>query len=200
VPARGFIRNNLFLVAAVTLPALVVVFFLLASAIPRWFVAPPSYDLVLRAGKPYPQTPPRVSVEFRVRGGELEAVVRPAKSGSYEQQFAIFLYEHETMNLREIPVDLPVSLPDGSEPTIVPVNAFGGRRIVQQTKAPDGYALQTQPYRGPGIVGELFGMRRYDRSAALISKGRVVPLPLPSGYEYLTSVYGIGWLEDGEGK
>jgi hypothetical protein len=193
---RGFIRNNLFLVAAVTLPALVVVFFLLASALPRWFVDPPSYDLVIRAAKPYPRTPPRVSVEFRVRDGALEAVVRPAKPDSYEQQFQIFLYEHETMNLREIPVDLPVSLPDGSEPAIIPVDAFGGRRIVQQMKAPDGYELQTQPSRGPGIVGDLFGMRRYDRSAALVNKGRVVPLPLPSGYEYLTSVYAVGWLDN----
>ena len=192
---RGFLRDNLFLVAAVALPALVVVFFLLASALPRWFVAPPTYDLVLRAGKPYPRTPPRTTVEFRVRNGELEAVVRPARTDSWEQQWALFLFEHDTINLREIPVDLPASLPEESEPQIIPVKAFGDRRILPQMKAPDGYELETQPYRGPGIVGELFGMRRYDRSAVLIKNGRVVPLPLPSGVEHLSPVQAIGWVE-----
>ena len=39
-----FLRENAFLAAAVCLPLLVVVFFVLASIIPRWLVAPPAYD------------------------------------------------------------------------------------------------------------------------------------------------------------
>jgi hypothetical protein len=193
--SRGFLRRNLFLVAAVALPALVVVFFLLASALPRWLVDPPAYDLVLRVGKPYVHPSPKVGVEFRVQDGALQAVVWPVAKESAEQPWMLFLYDHETMSLREVPVDLPASLPEDSERQIIPVKAFAGRRILPQLKAPDGYELQTQPYRGPGIVGDLFGMHRYDRSASLVNKGRVVPLPLPSGYEYLSSVYAIGWLQ-----
>jgi hypothetical protein len=193
---RGVLRNNLFLVAALTLPALVVVFFLLASAIPQWLVAPPAYDLVLRVGRPYATPPPRVAVEFKVLDAGLQAVVRPARRDAYEQPWALFLFEHDTMNLREIPIDLPASLPEDGEPQVIDVKALAGRRILPQTKAPDGYELQSQPYRGPGIVGELFGMRRYDRSAALSNKGRIVALPLPSGYEYVTPVFAIGWVDD----
>src|SRR6188474_2962219 len=59
---RRFVRQNAFLVAAVALPLVVIIFFLLAAAIPRWTVAPPAFDLVLR-GTSYEQPAPRVSLE-----------------------------------------------------------------------------------------------------------------------------------------
>ena len=40
-----FIRDNAFMVAAIALPVLVAGLFILASAVPRWTVPPPSYDL-----------------------------------------------------------------------------------------------------------------------------------------------------------
>src|SRR4026207_414357 len=70
-----FVRRNAFLVAAVALPLVVVIFFLLAAAIPRWTVAPPDFDLVLR-GTSYEQPAPRVSLEFDVRDGRVQATVR----------------------------------------------------------------------------------------------------------------------------
>jgi len=191
----GFLRNNAFLVAAVALPLLVVVFFLLASAIPRWIVAPPAYDLLLRVGKPYREKFPRVGVEFKVRGGQLEASVRPVPRDRYEQPWALFVFDHQTLNLREVRVNLPESLPeDGPSQTIV-VDALAGRRILEQAKAPDGYELR-RDRRSSGLVGDLFGMRGYDPSVALVNKGRVVAIPLPSGYEYLSPVDVLGWLTD----
>ena len=55
---RGFLRDNIFLVAAVSLPLIVVAFFLVASAIPRWLVPPPAYDLLISASDPYNQANP----------------------------------------------------------------------------------------------------------------------------------------------
>src|SRR5215813_11728655 len=72
---RGFFRHNAFLVAAVALPVIVVAFFLLATAIPRWTVPPPAYDLVLRVGKSYEQPRPQVAVEFKVDDGRIVAFV-----------------------------------------------------------------------------------------------------------------------------
>ena len=66
-----------FLLAAAALPAAVVVFFVLASVIPRWTVAPPAYDLLLRTESGYGQSGPRVSVDYNVRDGQVEATVRP---------------------------------------------------------------------------------------------------------------------------
>ena len=72
-----FLRDNAFIVAAVVLPVAVAAFFAVATVIPRWTVAPPSYDLVMRTTGPYDATPAGVMVEFAVRGGRVEATLRP---------------------------------------------------------------------------------------------------------------------------
>jgi len=194
---KGFLRNNAFLVAAVALPVIVVVFFLVATAIPRWTVPPPAYDLVLRVGKPYEQPRPQISVEFKVVDGRLEAIVRPGQKDQYLPAWGLFRFDHQTLNLQEIPVRIPDSLSADSEPQTVVVDAFAGRRLLEQARAPDGYELRTASNSGSaGLVGEIFGMRGYDQSVALVNRGRVVKLPLPSGYQYLSPVTAIGWLTD----
>jgi hypothetical protein len=145
--------------------------------------------------KPYEQPRPQVSVEFKVHDGRLEAIVRPIEKGQYVQPWALFRFDHETLNLQEIPVRIPESLPPDSAPQTIVVDALAGRRFLDQVKAPDGYALRTDTYRGgSGLMGDLFGMHGYDQTIALVNRGRVVSLPLPTGYQYLPSVSAIGWL------
>jgi len=73
---RGrFLRENAFLLAAVLLPLVVIGFFLVATAIPRWVVPAPAYDLLMRRAGAYDQTAPRVAVDFvlRAKVGEVPA-------------------------------------------------------------------------------------------------------------------------------
>jgi len=191
-----FLRDNAFLVAAVSLPLVVVGFFLLSSAVPRWLVPAPAYDLLLRGTGPYDQSRPRVAVDFRVRDGRVEATVRPIPANGYPQPAALFLFDHRTLNVREIPVDLPSDLAENDPPRTIVIDAFTGRQVVAQAKAPDGYGLETRNYRGTGLVGDLFGMGRYDQTVALVNKGRVVPIALPLPYEDHFPVSTVGWLVD----
>ena len=193
----GFLRKNGFLVAAVGLPLVVVIFFIVATAIPKWTVSPPAYDLVLGVGKPYDQVRPQVSVEFKVTDGQLVAIVRPLAKDQYAQALHLFRFDHRTLNLIEIPVQIPESLPADSGPQTVPVDALKGRTFLEQTRAPDGYELRADSYRGnAGIIGDLFGMRGSDQGVSLINRGRVVTLPLPPGYPYLSPVTPVAWLAD----
>src|SRR5688572_30393210 len=84
-PGSGrFLRDNAFLVAAVSLPLVVIAFFLLAAAIPRWRVPPPAYDLLIRAADDYnPAANRRVVVDFEVRGGKVVATARPISETHY---------------------------------------------------------------------------------------------------------------------
>jgi len=201
-----FLRDNAFLVAAVSLPLVVVAFFLLSTAIPRWTVPPPAYDLLLRASDVYNfnQTNPRVT-DFNVRDGRVEATIRAVPANGYQSRTALFLFDHATMTAREIPVDLPdkLVLVEADPPRTVVVATPPGR-VLAQAKAPDGYQLETRSQRGPGIVGELFGMHRYNSDTALTNRGRVVPLTLPGPYQnqYVSSVTAVGWLvpEPGNGQ
>jgi hypothetical protein len=196
---RRVLRDNAFLVAAVALPVIVVAFFLLASAVPRWLVPPPAYDLLLRAARPYDQGRPRVSVEFKVRDGRVEAVVRPVAAAAYPQPATLLLFEHETMNVREVPFDVP-DLAESDPPRTIVVEALAGRQVLAQTQAPDGYVVEPRTHRGSGIVGDLFGMNRYDYGLALVNKGRVVPITLASTDHYYSPVSAVGWVVDGGGR
>jgi hypothetical protein len=97
-------------------------------------------------------------------------------------------------------LDLPVTLAEGDPPATVIVKALAGRRVSDQAQAPDGYELKTRTHGGSGLIGDLFGMHRYDQSVAIVHKGRVVPLVMPTPYEYQTTVYSVGWLVDERGR
>ena len=199
-PRSGrFLRDNAFLVAAVSLPLVVVAFFLLSTAIPRWTVPPPAYDLLLRANDVYNsnQTNPRVT-EFSVRDGKVEAKIRAIPANAYLSRTALFLFDHATLTVSEIPVELPdkLVLVEGDPPRTIVVDTPQGRRVLAQARAPDGYQLETRSQRGPGIVGELFGMHRYNSDSVLTNRGRVVQVTLPGPYQnqYVSSVSALGWL------
>ena len=194
-PGRGFLRDNFFLVAAVSLPLIVVAFFLASSAIPAWFVSPPVYDLVFRADDAYNQVNPRMAVDFNVRDAKVEATVRAVPANTYQPRPVLFLFDHTTMMVRAIPFELPDNLVEGDPPRTIVIDALAGRPVLAQGAAPDGYRLESRSQRGPGIVGEVFGMSRYTSEASLVNKGRVISIALPAPFQNTYSpVYPVGWL------
>jgi hypothetical protein len=193
-----FFRDNAFLVAAVALPLVVVAFFLLASFVPRWLVPPPTHDLLLRVDGNYDRAGSRVIVDYTVRDGRVEATVRPLAANVYLQPAALFLVDHATMTAREIPVDLPADMAENDSPRTFVVEGLAGRTVLAQPVAPDGYQLAERTRGGPGLIGEVFGMNRYDRRAALVNRGRVVPIVLPPRYQYFSPVQVVGWVVPGQ--
>ena len=194
-PGRGrFLRDNLFLVAAVSLPLVVVAFFLVASIVPRWLVPPPTHDLLLRVDGSYEQPTSRVLVDYHVRDGRVEATIRPLADNLSLQPPALFLVDHATMTAREITVDLPTSMAENDPPKTFVVEALAGRQVLAQPTAPDGYQLEERNQGGPGLVGEVFGMNRYDRRPAIVNRGRVVTITLPARFRFLSSVQPVGWI------
>jgi hypothetical protein len=198
----GFLRDNSFIVAAVALPVAVAAFFVVATIVPRWTVPPPAYDLVMRANRPYDATRTGVIVEFAVRGGRVEATLRPPTPPNvYVEPSALLLFDHETMSVREIPLELPTRMDEGEPPRTIVVEALSDRRVSPQAAAPDGYALQNRTGGSPGLVGDIFGMGSYRQTAALVNGGRVVQIALPAPYRdpYQSPVYHVGWvLEEGQ--
>ena len=77
--AARFLRDNAFLVAAVSLPLAVVGMFLLLTAIPKWTVAPPRFDLLLQTTE-YDRANSPISVELFVRDEALQARLRVVKA------------------------------------------------------------------------------------------------------------------------
>src|SRR5688500_7178804 len=207
---KKFLRENLVLVAAFGLPGAVAALFLVAMAIPRWTVPLPQHDLVMSIER-WDSTPAEVFVTFVVRGGRLEADLRPlvkpdnpAVGVVYPQRWALLLFDHEAMQVREVPLNLPLSPPEGETRTIA-IEALANRRFAPGDEAPDGYKLASlnTGSGGGGIVGDVFGMnRRYRRGVAVAKNGRTVTLDLPGRHrESYAAIHTIGWIvDDGRGE
>ena len=202
---KKFLRENFVLVAAFALPGAVAALFAVAMAIPTWTVALPQHDLVMSIER-WDSTPAEVFVTFVVRDGRLEADLRPlvkpvnpAVGIIYPPRWALLLFDHQAMKVRELPLTLPQSLAE-DETRTVPIEALAGRRIVSGGDAPDGYRVSSlnTGSSGGGIVGDVFGMnRRYRRGVAVAKNGRTVDLELPGPYrDSYSAIHTIGWIAD----
>ena len=191
--AGRFVRDNIFLVAAVLLPLAVVAFFLAATLVPARTVPPPAYDLVIKASGPY-NRPPHLMVDYLVQGDRVHAHIRHVPPGGLAQHATLFLYQHDTGLLTEIKPDLPAELPKEETSRDVPVDALAGRRVLTSEVSPDGYRLEMRSRRGPGIIGDLFGMRRHDEGLSLVNGSRVIRLTPPAPHRYISPISSLGWI------
>jgi hypothetical protein len=195
MPAR-LLRDNAFLVGAVSLPVAVVGLFLLVTAIPKLTVSPPGYDLLLQTTE-YDRAHSSISVELFVRDEALQARLRVVKDAQ-TPRVRLWRFDHTTLSAREVPMNLPTLASDVDVAQTVVVEAVRGRRIVTDTKAPDGYQLRTPDGGGPGVIGEIFGMHRYGQPTAIVNRGRVVPIDIQTSNQYQAPAF-VGWVVDGGG-
>ncbi|HET9370826.1 MAG TPA: hypothetical protein VFO19_11285 [Vicinamibacterales bacterium] len=193
-PPRGRLRDNALLLVALALPLLVVALFLVMTMVPRYTVAAPRYDLVLSAIGSWDYSG-RHSMTFSVRDNRVVADFRPPSPNSAPIKQVLYVFDHTTLDLREVTVATPTDLVDGDSRTVV-VEALASRPVIAQTRAPDGYEFQMRNSRSPGIVGEVFGMRRYEQQGTIRNRGRAIPISIPGNFTY--SVNAIGWLGSDE--
>ena len=186
------LRENPMIAASILLPLVVVVFFLLATAIPRWFVDPPGYSFVFTVPD-YSHGAPEIDVRFDVIDNRLR--VRAYKTNvSYRSAPRLFLYDHDKRATREISFDLPAnkdSFEDGDE---IVVPGFENQAILTERTAPDGYEIRSPGYRSGNLVTALFGGNRY-KGFSVHKSGAVVDIPHPGNNAYYNNVNFLGWLE-----
>lgn len=193
-----FARENLVLLAGITLPVVMMVGFLIASSLPQSLANPPQYDLVFfvddynsGSGNNLP-----VTVSFVVKNGTLFAQYVPVIAGnSYGYWKKIYRFEAATRTIREIPFGLPSNLAMITSFREEPVAGLENVRLDTRLQAPDGYELATDDYRGNGLIGELFWRSGTGRPR-LRNGASSVPLELAADTQYYT--YGnlqfLGWV------
>lgn len=199
MPGRRVLRDNLFLIAAVALPLVVVAFFLAATAVPRWLVPPPTHDMVFAATHALYRDPAvsrGVRLEYRVEDGQVVANVRRTRDNEHSIAATLYRYEHETGVVREIPVDIPENLPEDGTPRTLAVEALSGVRVSTAHRAPDGYVLRHEDGGYPGLFGALLGVGRSDSGMALVKDGRRVPLRPDGDWRRHYGVEFLGWVID----
>lgn len=192
---RG-LRDNAFVVAAIALPVLVALFFLIATAVPRWTTALPGYDVVVKVQRQDRSGQAAVVIDFEVRDGRVVAVAKPSEPHMYVTHWALLLVDHATLKAREIPFTEPDRLAEGEPQRIIAIPELAAVAVSPAVEAPDGYSLQTRSSSGgPGIVGDIFGMRSYRQRVYLRGNGRSAEVTLPAPFhESYAQVAFIGWV------
>ena len=185
------LRENPMIAASVLLPLIIVVFFLLATAIPRWLVEPPAYSFLFTVPD-HTYSTPQIDVRYDVVDGRLR--VRVFKTGvTYRNSPKLYLFDHEQRVTRAISVDLPVnkdSFEDGDE---LAVSELTSQRVLTARTAPDGYEVFGPGYRNDNLVTALFGGSRH-RDFTIAKSGAVFEIPHPGSNRYYYNVTFLGWL------
>ena len=189
-----FIKNNAFIIIGIALPLLVVVFLLLASSIPKWLVEAPQYDFLFTVDSNQARTS-TVRVEFQVYKDHLKAKAYKQDLPNYNRLSRLFIFEHESLSIREIPVDIPEEVEEIKNGTEITITEFANQKLSSLRRAPDGYEFKS-PYRsGYGFFGGLFYGGRYGQRAAIAKSGRVVAVEYPDSYGYsYGAVKFLGWI------
>lgn len=187
-----FLRENAALALGAALPIVVVLFFVLATQLPKAYVAPPAYDvLILSQNNPIGLQ--RMRVDVRVEGDQLRArAYQPDYAGNgaaYGIVPRLFLWDHDSQRVRELALQLPEgeSFANGTE---VVVSDLVGRRISTAVVAPDGYSYTTTGYDG-GLFGLFFD--RDGPRAVLEKEGAVQRITLPGDAPYWGAQF-LGWI------
>jgi hypothetical protein len=155
-----FFRDNVAIVLGVSLPIVVVLFFVLASSLPKAYVDPPQHDLLLLSQNgPYAMRPLRLDIgvsdgRLRVRAYKLDYAGTPAVA--YSQIVPrLFIWSGATRSSREIALELPDDIETFENGTEIAVPQLDGRRLSTDTRAPDGYVFRSTGY-GRGVFGLFF--------------------------------------------
>lgn len=191
---QGFFKENIALVAGVALPVLLVLFFVIASVVPRYFVDPPKYDLVFSVREWREDS---VSVSFEVVRGKLRAklVKTDAGEGSHSSE-RLFVFDHETMSTKEITLEIPDDLEFAPDNTArIPVEGLVNATIDTNNIAPDGYSFENEHYYHNGLMSEFFigGSGRYRYLPAISKNGATHKIPRTDNLYYHDFDF-LGWI------
>lgn len=193
------IRENTALVVGASMPIGVVILFLAATHVPRFFVDPPQYDFVFSDQGPRSSRPSRwvytidVDAQRRIR---VQAVWQ-AEEG-YHGGERLFIYEHESDSVREIRIPLlePSRPAEQEAPAelrhTIDVPELRDVIVDERRVAPDGYEFSEPQYRGGGLFGLFY---RGGEARATISKnGAVVEIDQAVSRPFYNSIRFHGWV------
>ena len=192
---KRFLRENLLIVLSVVLPLAVVLFFVLASVLPRFYVPVPSHELVLSAQMPGATRPSPLQVELIVSDQRLKLVVHKLDEGRTAEVQRVFIYEPVRDAVREIVIELPENIADMPDESELVVPGLSGLVVETSLRAPDGY-LYVGPRRRSGMMMGLFGGHRPRNEVMIEKAGAVRPIRLPVVSCWYGEPRFIGWVVD----
>lgn len=186
-----FIKENIVLLIGISLPILLMIIFILASTLPKLWVAAPKYDF-LYISYSYNNTP-SIIINVDINDRKLQITARHDPANKPSQTPRLFIYEMQKQTSREITIPMPNITPNTTQliPIIIP--ELQNATIDTSWKSPDGFSLFSQYQYGGGDFNGLF-FSSYDKNNAFTLKkdGYVMKISFPQVNIY--NVRFLGWI------
>lgn len=190
--SKSFIKDNFVLIAGLALPVLMIVFFMLATILPKSMSTPPAHDFLFNVEE-YGSIPQDFITELVVHDGKLYVRIKKIEQGHYNVK-KIYRYNARNQTVSKVPFALPTDTAEAGE---IIVTETSGLTLSSDTTAPDGYTFRSSNNAHNGLLNELFVGGDY-RSNYFLTKGNVSwKLPDVERQTYYYNINFIGWIVGG---
>jgi|CXWL01.1.fsa_nt_gi hypothetical protein len=194
----SFVKENPALAAGIGLPVLLVIFFTLATLIPKWTVAPPEYDVVFTV-QDYQCIGGEAKVNFDYAGGKIKAKYSyPKKENNYvncNDNQHLYRFNAKNMVSREITFELPAKKEGISDWQQFEVVELQNLKIDNNPIAPDGYKFSGKDGYYSGGIFPFGGYHSYN-GMSISKNGRAIdlsPINRERYYSY-NNINFLGWV------
>ena len=156
-------------------------------------MAPPAHSFILVDDSTNLAKSGPVSLEFSLLDGQIVVAVKHVKHSRHAVIPRVYLFDHTTSDLREIPVPLPSNieeLPDGAR---LAVPELAELQVSGALLAPDGYEFQGRSRRA-SLVTDIFGGSRSRSNVTIAKDGAVVRVRLRASRTWYADVQFLGWV------
>lgn len=186
---KAFLKDNIALVAAIALPALLAVVFMISALVVRVSVADPVTDFFVVTD--YYDNGSRF--QFDVNNERLNINYRAAeKDVTYSSKPRLWRVNVPEMTVQEISLNTP----SGNGAKAINIPGVTDIKVVNVSPGPDGYSFVDTYRSGGNIMTEVFSMDAPRGNRQGITKdGRLVSFKIPDGndYNYYNSRF-LGWV------
>lgn len=189
---RAFLKDNIAIVAAIVLPVLLAVIFVLSTGITRISVEDPKHDFLV-ATDYYEDNS---SFLFNLENKKFSVSFRPEEKhpGGYSRYInkpRLWRVNVPEMTVEEIALTAPANGKAGP----VEIPALKGLTLKNVQPGPDGYSYQSYYRYDNNFMSEIFSPTRKDRDfIALEKNGRLVRIKVPEASSWNYNARFLGWI------
>lgn len=190
---KAFLKDNIAIVAAIILPAVLALFFALSTLVSTVTVADPQYDFLISSDY-YNNT--NSMFNLNVVNDRLVVSYRPPEKNennyyNYTNKPRLWRVHAPEMTVQEI------SLPEPAEkkPTDISIAGITDVKVQNLQPGPDGYSYLNSYNYDRNLMSEIFstGTQRDGYRVGLTKNGRVVPFRVGDNNTHYNTQF-IGWI------
>ena len=191
---KKLLRENAVIALSVALPILVVALFSAATLLPRILVDPPAYSLLLVDDTANVSISSPVNIDLSVVNDRVRVRISKRQEDEREQFPRIYIFDHATASVRDIPIPLPDDIDQLKDGTEIVIPGLTNLKISAAFRAPDGYEFQGFANGGAGLMTGLFVGNRTRNGVTIAKDGAIVRIRLPVANDWYSDIRFLGWV------